>query len=407
MRILTVGNMYPPHSIGGYEILWQSWVRNAVAHGHEVRVLTSDVRFDGIDEPDTGPEDVRRDLRWYWEDHAWPRRSPSQRLAIERANAELFEATLEELRPDVVVWWAMAGMSVSPIERVRRAGIPSIAVLDDYWLEYACEVDGWQALFDGRGRRLLGRLAAKVTGQIVGVDLATDVTCIFTTRMMRDRSVAALPQLRDTVVIPHPPPGVEHFELAPEQPWGWRLVYVGRIVEVKGVDLAVDALASLPEEATLAIYGRGDDDYEAALRARADRLGVGGRVTFQRVPREEIPAAYAAGDVTLFPVRWGEPFGLVPLESMAVGRPVIASGRGGSGEILQDGENCLIADPADGPEALAGRIRELAGDPALRARLRDGGRRTLQAIIDERFDDAVLEVVVDRVARGAGRAPAP
>jgi glycosyltransferase involved in cell wall biosynthesis len=116
------------------------------------------------------------------------------------------------------------------------------------------------------------------------------------------------------------------------------------------------------------------------------------------VPREELPAAYAGGDVTLFPVRWAEPFGLVPLEAMAVGRPVVASGRGGSGEILRDGANCLLVDPDQGPAALAARIRELADDPALRARLREGGLRTVAEIVAERFDDTVLGIVEDRVA---------
>jgi glycosyltransferase involved in cell wall biosynthesis len=243
-------------------------------------------------------------------------------------------------------------------------------------------------------------VAAALTGQIVGVDLAAGLTCVFTTDWLRAKTQAAVPHVEEAVVIPHPPPDVGRFELVPEQPWSWRLTYVGRVVDVKGVDLAIEALALLPAEATLAIYGRGDATYEQSLRDRATALGLDGRVTFAQLPREELPAAYAAGDVTLFPVRWAEPFGLVPVESMAVGRPVVASGRGGSGEILSDGENCLIFDPDAGPAALADRVRELAADPALRTRLREGGRRTLAAIIDARFDDAVL-AVVDRAAAGA------
>lgn len=400
-----MGNMYPPHSLGGYELIWQSWVRNARAKGHEVRVLTTDVRVAGASE-DVGAEDVRRELRWYWSDHEWPRWTLRERFAIERANAELFDATLTELRPDAVMWWAMAGMSVSLIERARRAGIPSIAVLDDYWLEYADEVDAWQALFAGSWRRRFGRVAGALTGQIVGVDLASDVTCVFTTDLLRARAQAHSPRIEDVEVIPHPPPEIERFELAPERPWGWKLVYVGRIVDVKGVDLAIEALAKLPAEATLVIDGRGDDDYQRALRERVRELGLEGRVTFQQSRREDLPATYAAGDVTLFPVRWAEPFGLVPLESMAVGRPVIATGRGGSAEILSDGENCLIFDPDHGPDALAARIRELADDPTLRAKLRDGGQQTLGRIIDARFDDSVLAVVEARVVARVHRAAA-
>lgn len=392
MRILTVGNMYPPHSLGGYELVWQSFVRNALAHGHEVRVLTTDVVLpEGEGKADT--EDVHRDLRWYWADHGWPRHGLRQRLAVERANARSIDDSLATFRPDAVMWWSMAGLSISVIERVRRAGIPSVAVLDDFWFEYADAVDQWQALFRGRRRRL-APLARALTGQIVGVDMATGVTAVFTSDVVREGAVRRWPQLEaDLVVIRHAPPGLERFALAPPRPWGWRLLCVGRIVEEKGVDLAVEALALLPDEATLHIDGSGDAAYLATLRRRIGELGLEHRVTIVRSPREELPAVYADADVTLFPVRWREPFGLVPLESIAVGRPVVASGRGGTSEFLTDGESFLVADPDDGPEALAARIRELAGDPDLRDRLRAGGLAALARIADERFDDAVLALV--------------
>ena len=71
---------------------------------------------------------------------------------------------------------------------------------------------------------------------------------------------------------------------------------------------------------------------------------------------------------------WEEPWGLVPLEAMALGRPVTASGRGGSSEYLRDGENCLLHVPGD-PVSLAETVRRLAGDEALRERLLTGGLR--------------------------------
>src|SRR6185436_10580247 len=92
--------------------------------------------------------------------------------------------------------------------------------------------------------------------------------------------------------------------------------------------------------------------------------------------RAQLRERYAAADVLLFPVRWKEPWGLVPLESMAVGTPVIATGTGGSGEYLRDGENCLIYHAKDDARALAAAISTLASDDALRARIRSEGFRT-------------------------------
>src|SRR4051794_24107539 len=65
MRILAVGNMYPPQHAGGYEIAWQQAMRHAEGLGHHVRVLTTD----HIEDPSRREpyEDVHRTLRWYWD----------------------------------------------------------------------------------------------------------------------------------------------------------------------------------------------------------------------------------------------------------------------------------------------------------------------------------------------------
>ena len=82
--------------------------------------------------------------------------------------------------------------------------------------------------------------------------------------------------------------------------------------------------------------------------------------------------AYDRSDAVLFPSRWAEPFGLVPLEAMARGVPVIATGTGGSVTYLRDGINTLPVPPAD-PAAMAAAVRRLAADPALRHRLTTAG----------------------------------
>ena len=135
---------------------------------------------------------------------------------------------------------------------------------------------------------------------------------------------------------------------------------VGRIDPRKGIDLAIEAVALLPDGATLAVVGGGDAAHLAELRQLASERGVADRVTFTSSERDRLRDVYADADVVLFPVRWEEPWGLVPLEAMAVGTPVVASGRGGSAEFLRERENCLIFDPDQGGEALA------AADPRAR-----------------------------------------
>jgi glycosyltransferase involved in cell wall biosynthesis len=122
-------------------------------------------------------------------------------------------------------------------------------------------------------------------------------------------------------------------------------------------------------------------------------MGVADRVHFAgHCGRAEIVEAYGRADAVVFPVRWEEPWGLVPLEAMGRGRPVVATGRGGSGEYLRDEHNCLLFD-ADDADSLAAALIRLAGDAALRARLRRNGletaRRYTEALFNETVEDAL------------------
>jgi glycosyltransferase involved in cell wall biosynthesis len=123
-------------------------------------------------------------------------------------------------------------------------------------------------------------------------------------------------------------------------------------------------------------------------------------VAFTRPARDAVPAAYAAADAVLFPVVWEEPWGLVPLEAMASARPVVATGAGGSGEYLRDGENCLLFSPRDDPAALAAAVRRLAGDEGLRDRLRAAGLATAESLSEESFNEAI-RAAIERAAAGS------
>jgi glycosyltransferase involved in cell wall biosynthesis len=397
MRVLTVGNMYPPLSLGGYELAWQSSVEQLRSKGHEVEVLTT--RY-GLDEgPPPGPEPgVHRELRWYWHDHAFPPRTLRERLAIERTNAAVLDRRLEELRPDLVAWWSMGGMSLSLIERVRAAGIPAAGIVCDDWLLYGPQVDAWTRIWRGR-RRLVAPVAEKLTGIPARIELLEGVgPVMFASDALRRKAAG---RGVEPVVAEVGHRGVERdlFRAAPRPDWGWRLVCVGRIDPRKGIDLAIEALVHLPDEATLSVVGGGDEEHLAELRELAARRGVAGRVTFTRSERDELQDVYAGADAVVFPVVWEEPWGLVPLEAMAVGAPVIASGRGGSAEYLRDRENCLVFDVERGGEALAAAVHELAAQPELRERLRESGFATSGRLTVEAYDEAIESLLLDAAKR--------
>ena len=398
MRVLTVGNLYPPHDLGGgYEFVWRAAVGALTARAHTVRVLATDHRIPGRG-PDEG--DVHRELRWYWDDHHFPERPFRADLATERHNTAVLERHLAAFRPDVVAWWAMGGLSLSLLETCRRAGVPAVAFVHDDWLDYGPRADGWQRRFAGRPRT--ARAAERVTGVPTVLRLADAAHYAFCSLTTRDHAWMAGAATPDRSVIS---PGIDgrFLDPAPARAWEHSLLYVSRVDARKGIATALGALALLPE-ATLTVAGSGSPEALAAMHERAAALGVTDRLDV--VPARgfaAVSALYEAADAVLFPVEWREPWGLVPLEAMGRGRPVIATGRGGSGEYLRDGENALLFAPGDAG-ALAARVRRLADDAELRTRLRDGGIRTAALHTADAYNAAIEAVLARRVA---GRAPVP
>jgi glycogen synthase len=381
--------MYPPASVGGYELVWKSAVDHLRDRGHEVRVLTSDHRADSV----AAEPDVSRELRLYWREHDFPRMSIAERLRIERANAETLAEHHSRFRPDVVNWWAMGGMSMSLLERVRATGTPAVGVVCDDWLLYGPRVDGWARAFD---RPVIGPLATAITGIPSRPSPVDAARWLFLSETLRRRAAAAGAAPADAEVV-NRGPDADLFSPAERADWRWRLLYVGRIDPRKGIDTAVEALAGLDDGAILTVDGAGDDRHRGELERLAERLGVGERVRFELSAREDVPAAYVGSDVVVFPVRWDEPWGLVPLEAMAVGRPVVATGAGGSGEYLRDGENCLLFGPGDAA-GLRAAVGRLAADPALRERLRVGGFETAAGFSAEAFNERIERVLEEAKA---------
>jgi glycosyltransferase involved in cell wall biosynthesis len=273
--------------------------------------------------------------------------------------------------------------------------MPGVGLVHDDWLLYAPKEDQWQRAV----KRLepLRRIADALTGVPCTLQFDDAMRWLLVSRVILSRSRAAGWELRRHAIVHS---GVDRnlFRAQTLRPWTGRLLCVGRIDPRKGVHTAIEALRELPGM-RLAVVGTGDDDYLTRLTALANHCGVSHRLSFERAARRELPAIYADADAVLFPVNWEEPFGLVPLEAMAVGRPVVASGTGGSSEYLRHERNCLIYSPPDDPIALAQAVARLAGDCELRARLCAGGLETAAAHGEERFTAAVQKEL-EAAARG-------
>ncbi|MCO1654564.1 glycosyltransferase [Pseudonocardia humida] len=158
-----------------------------------------------------------------------------------------------------------------------------------------------------------------------------------------------------------------------------RVVTVGRLVPRKGVDDVIAALARVPEAELLVGGGPppGQDpttDPELVrLRRVAARAGVADRVRFLgAVARADVPALLRSADVVVC-APWYEPFGMVPLEAMACGRPVVGTAVGGIRDTVVDGVTGVHVPPRR-PRALAQALRELLGSRSARDSFGIAGR---------------------------------
>jgi glycosyltransferase involved in cell wall biosynthesis len=186
-----------------------------------------------------------------------------------------------------------------------------------------------------------------------------------------------------------------------------RLLALGRLVERKGVATVIAALASLPGVELVVAGGPGQpdlassDDYRR-LRLAATVRGVADRVIFTgSVARPDVPALIRSADAVVC-VPWYEPFGIVPLEAMACGVPVVASAVGGLADSVADQKTgCLV--PARDPAALAAALAQLLAEPERRAAFGAAGVERARRRYSWQRVAAQTEMVYLRLAADARR----
>lgn len=153
------------------------------------------------------------------------------------------------------------------------------------------------------------------------------------------------------------------------------IVCPGRLFPTKGQDVVIRALACLkPQGITPEVRFVGAGEQLSRYQSFAEELGVREQCIFVgRVPHKEMLREMAAAEFTIVPSR-SEAFGMVNIESMSVGTPVIASAVGGIPEIIRDGVDGYLVPPDD-PEALAEKMKLLLSDPTLREQMGENARQ--------------------------------
>ena len=185
----------------------------------------------------------------------------------------------------------------------------------------------------------------------------------------------------------------------------FELLFVGRLVERKGVHLLLDALATMPAGRRVVLHVVGDGPDAPALRAQAERLGLGGRAVFHGfVTREQLQARMASCDCFVLPAVVDakgdtEGLGVVLLEAMSYGKPTIASAAGGIVDIVRDGRNGFLVPPGD-PAALVGAVARMMDDPAAARQMGLHGRDDVRTGFSWDVIADRLVQVYERVRKG-------
>ncbi|HEX6031599.1 MAG TPA: glycosyltransferase, partial [Tepidiformaceae bacterium] len=180
-------------------------------------------------------------------------------------------------------------------------------------------------------------------------------------------------------------------------PGGPVILWVGRLEKLKGVDILIGALAQLDErDFTLLIVG-GDErahGLRSELEAQARAEGIAANVRFEgAVAHDALPLYYSAADVCVVPSYY-ESFGLVAVEAMACGTPVVASRVGGLVSTVQDGVSGYLI-PWRCPEPFAEKLEVLLNNPELRDNFSGAARKSVERF---RWRNVALEItsVYDR-----------
>jgi len=196
--------------------------------------------------------------------------------------------------------------------------------------------------------------------------------------------------IRKVVIIPpgvdlchfYPIPADEAKEYIGVPPCDTMVLFVGRIEPLKGIDTLIEAIALMRKQGDLegcplclAVIGGDPDTNEENVNSEMERLhalreqyGLGDFVTFLgRRSQDTLPYYYSAAAAVVVPSHY-ESFGMVALEAMACGTPVVASQVGGLAFLVQDGLTGYTV-PVGEPAALADRLTKLINDPELRQRL--------------------------------------
>jgi glycosyltransferase involved in cell wall biosynthesis len=413
LRVLFVSNLYPPNSVGGYERLCCEVATEFAVRGHAVTVLTS---VYGQTVSRHSGQIVHQALRLLTGKTVYDSFTGTRQLhdAINTANITAMSHVVAMANPDVIFCWNLYGLDRSFLDAMAATGVRLVVMLTDNWL-LGMYNPGFLADYFRDHVFNTAQVSKPVAGPVTA-RTRFPFSAIFGAEFMRefyadgglsfDRPAVIYNGVRQAA---HPEDAFrDRIRLV--QDGQVKLLFAGRIVDVKGVHTAVEALPMINDRlgssrrCVLTIVGDVQaSDYLDRLRAMAQRLGVSAQVEFQPpVDAAELFGLFQEHDIYLFPSIY-EPFALTLILAMAAGIPTAATRVGGNTEIIRDGSSGLLFEKND-PAGLAQAVTSLANDPRLRVRIAQEGRDSASYFTFTRMVDEMERFLLDGQRMGGRHA---
>lgn len=410
MKLLFLTNLYPPNVVGGYERLCFEVASGLSARGHQVYVLTSD--YGSVIE-EYPAQIVERSLKIFASagDIYEPFNcTPEQRLTINTHNVETLLKAVIEFQPNIIFVWNLYFFDLQLLEAVQQLNRPIAYLLTDNWLIYALDASFTQNYFVQHvlskqltAKKLYAHIRARFFN-LIKPGFKLPGHAIFSSRFMHHLYEEANIHFDSQTVIYHGVNLSQHIDkefISRQQPLQHgelKLLIAGRIVEIKGIHTAIEALPLILRElpgVKINLTVRGDDRdvlYIERLRTRIDELGLQNIVKFAKsVPEDELFHLFQSHDIYLFPSLY-EPFSLTLIHALAAGIPTIASNVGGNSEIIQHLQTGLLF-PSANIQALAQSVIKLSASGSLRQSISERARFTAQQYTFEKMLNEVEQLL--------------
>lgn len=400
MRVLLVHNNYSVQ--GGAEVFYHEIGRVLEANGHEVAYFSC-----AEEELDAPHASYYPHVEHYAEGGMLAKIGRIPKVIYNRDAGAAMARIIEDFRPDVVHGFAIYGrLTPSVLVAAKSAGVPVVLSCNDY--KHICPnyklFHHGQLCEDCRGGRFYNALRNRCCHGSVAVSAVSmlegyvhdwrdlwrkNVDCfLFASRFMAAKTEAFWGKDRIKIdFLRNPFDGVANH--VPVNV-GKYMLYFGRLIDEKGVDVLVEAARHAPE-VPVVIVGDGPDLEKIKQAAHGlENVQVVGPAW-----GDELKAWLHGARAVVVPSLWHENFPYVILQAFAAGLPVIGAERGGIPELVKDGPHGWLFDPLD-TEALTAQLIHVAG---LHKSEIDEMGKSAQNYVESRFNDSAIYSTLERIYR--------